>query len=160
MHSFTANIDIIGVNPFVFVPDKILAAIFEQAGSNKGPIAVRGAINGKVYKQTLVKFSGHWRLYINNNMLKNSPKRIGETIAITIEFDPEERSVEPHPKLVKALEKEPGAKAIFDHLAASRQKEIVRYIAHLKTEDSVDKNVKRAVAFLLGQCRFIGRDKP
>ncbi len=160
MHSFKADIDIIGINPFVFVPDKILKNIFKHAGTNKGPIPIRGTINGKVYKQTLVKYGGNWRLYINTTMLKNSPKRIGETVLITIEFDPVERRIEPHPKLIKALNEVPKAKKIFDNLPESRQKEIVRYISFLKTEESINKNVNRAIDFLLGKGRFIGRERP
>jgi hypothetical protein len=138
MHQFKAAIDLIGINPFVYVPDNILQAIFKQAGKDKGHIPVSGTINGKVYQQTLVKYSGHWRLYINTTMLKDSPKRIGEAVDITIEFDSTERTIELHPKLVKALEGNPGAKGVFDSLPPSRQKEIIRYISFLKTEESVD----------------------
>ena len=81
---FKARIEIIGINPFVFVPAKILAEIFKQSGKNKGQIPVRGSVNRKAYKQTLVRYSGDWRLYINTTMLKDSPKRIGEIIEITI----------------------------------------------------------------------------
>ena len=65
-----------------------------------------------------------------------------------------------HPKLDKALKENTKAKKAFDQLTPSRQKEIVRYISFLKTEASVDKNVSRAVSFLLGNERFVGRDKP
>ena len=157
---FNAKIDIIGINPFVFVPEKILEKIFQQAGTNKGAIPVFGTINGAAYKHTLIKYSGHWRLYINTKMLKDSPKRIGETITITIEFDAADRSIKPHPKLLKALKKEPRAKKVFDTLPPSRQKEIVRYISFLKTEESIDKNIQKAIDFLLGKGRFVGRDGP
>jgi len=160
MHHYKAAIKRIGVNPFVYVPGIILQEIFKQAGRDKGPIPIRGTINGKVYQQTLVKYSGDWRLYINITMLKNSPKWIGETVDIAIEFDPKDRTIESHPKLVKALEENPEAKRIFDSLPPSRQKEIIRYISFLKTEESVDKNVKRAIDFLLGKDRFVARDKP
>ena len=43
---FKANIYKIGINPVVDPPDKILRAIFTQAGKNKGPIPVRGRLNG------------------------------------------------------------------------------------------------------------------
>jgi hypothetical protein len=160
MHQFKAAIEIIGVNPFVFVPEKILAAVFKQAEKNKGYIPIRGAVNHKPYRQTLVKFKGEWRLYINMIMLKNSPKRIGETIDVSIEFDPAERTITPHPKLVKALNDNPAAKTKFSSLSPSRQHEIVRYISFLKTEESVDKNVVKAIDFLLEKGRFVGRDKP
>ncbi|SEW43792.1 protein of unknown function [Chitinophaga sp. YR573] len=160
MHTFTAEIEIIGINPFVFVPEIILTDIFKQAGKDKGAIPIRGTINKLPYKQTLVKYSGAWRLYINTLMLKNSPNRIGESIQLTIEFDPSDRTIEPHPKLVKALHENKHAKKVFDNLRPSLQHEIVRYIAHLKTEVSIDRNVNNAINFLMGKGRFIGRDKP
>lgn len=157
-HTFKAKIEIIGINPFVFVPEKILIAIFRQAGKEKGHIPVCGTVNRKPYKQTLVKYSGEWRFYINTTMLKDSPKRIGEMIEVTIRHDPEERTIEPHPAFTKALKLNKEAKKVFEGLPASRQKEIVRYIAALKTEESVKKNIDRAMGFLTGSNRFVGRD--
>ncbi len=160
MNNFKADIELIGINPFVFVPKELLENIFEQAGKNKGHLPIKGTINQKPYEQTLVKYKGAWRLYINTTMLKNSPKRIGETIAITIVFDPSDRTIKAHPKLIAALKENIEAKKVFDNLSASKQNEIVRYIARLKTNESVTKNVCRAINFILGKERFIGRDKP
>lgn len=159
MNKFKAEIQIIGVNPYVLVPSQVLSDIFIQAQKDKGAIPIKGTVNGKPYKQTLVRFKGEWRLYINMKMLKNSPKRIGETIEITIEFDPVKRIIKPHPKFVKALKDNISAKAIFDNLRPSLQLEIVRYISMLKTEESVDKNVPKAISFLLGKGKFVGRNK-
>jgi len=160
MHKFKAKLEIIVGNPFVFVPSVILDKIFQQANKNKGTIPVRGTINGKQYQQTLLKYSGEWRLYINIKMLKNSPRRIGEMIEVEIEFDLTDRTIKPHPKWAQALTDNKEAKEVFDNLSPSKQKEIVRYISNLKTEKSVDKNVIRAINFLLGKERFVGRDKP
>ena len=160
MHQFTAQLEIIVGNPFVFIPSNILHAIFQQASKEKGAIPVRGTINGVVYQQTLVKYSGEWRLYINMKMLKNSPRRIGELIAVEIEFDPSDRTIKPHPKLIEALTNNKEAKTVFEGLSPSRQKEIIRYISNLKTEKSIEKNVARAINFLLGKDRFVGRNKP
>lgn len=160
MYTFTAAIEMIGINPFVFVPDDLLLQIFKAAGKEKGHIPIRGSLNGKPYKQTLVKYSGAWRLYINTTMLKNSPKRVGETISISLQFDPESREIEPPLNFVKALAKNKPAKMIFDNLSASRKFEIVRYLANLKTADAIEKNIKRAINFLSGKERFMGRDKP
>ena len=157
---WVARIEIIGVNPFVFVPEVLLEAVFREAGKNKGAIPVCGTLNGRHYTQTLVRFQGNWRLYINTAMLKNSPKRVGEDIKLTIGYDPRVRTVTMHPKLQDALTKNPEAAKVLDGLAPSRRKEIVRYIASLKTEAAVEKNVARAIGFLLGQERFVGRDKP
>jgi hypothetical protein len=160
MYNFTANLNLIGVNPFVFVAHEILQPIVSHASNQKGKIPVRGTINQLPYQQTLVKYSGDWRLYINAKMLKNSPKRIGETLEITIEVDPTDRRLEQHPQLMEALQANPPARAIFESLRPSLQHEIVRYITKLKSQESIDRNVGRAINFLLGNGRFIGRAKP
>lgn len=158
MNIFDAKIEIIGMNPFVFVPGPVLADLFREFGRDKGPVPVKGTINGKPYQQTLVRYAGEWRLYINTKMLPKSPERIGEKIKIGIELDLSDRTIQPHPKLVQALKENPQANVIFESLAPSLQHEIVRYIANLKTEASVDRNVIKAIDFLLGKERFIGRD--
>ena len=69
-YTFSTTIEIIGINPFVYVPKEILKHIFEKAAKSKGPIPVKGAVNSIPYTQTLMKFKGEWRLYINTKMLK------------------------------------------------------------------------------------------
>jgi len=160
MYKFNAKLEIIVGNPFVYLPCEILENIFQQAAKKKGHIPVRGTINGKQYQQTLVNYSGNWRLYINMEMLKNSPKRIGEEIEVEIEFDPSDRTIAPHPKFSKALADNKDANDVFENLSASKQKEIVRYISFLKTEASIDRNVAKAINFLLGKESFVGRESP
>lgn len=159
-YTFSATIEIIGINPFVFVPDEILQHIFEKAAKSKGPIPVKGTVNSIPYTQTLMKFRGEWRLYINTKMLKNSPKRIGEQIEISIVYDPQKREIPIHPKLSKALHENAAANTVFQNLRPSLQHEIIRYISNLKTEESIDRNIPKAIAFLLGKGKFVGREKP
>jgi len=151
---------IIGINPYVSVPDGILQALFASSGKNRGSIPIRGTVNGNPYRQTLVKYAGEWRLYINMKMLKDSPKRIGEELEITVGFDPESRTIEMPARLAEALSEHPDAKSAFEGLSPSRRHEIVRYLAHLKSEAALEKNITRAIAFLQGKGNFAGRDKP
>lgn len=160
MHQFKAALEIIGINPFVYVPVAILEDIFAKAGKNKGHIPVYGLINNQSYKQTLVKYAGEWRLYINTKMLKNSPKRIGEIVHITIQYDNDDRSIKPHPKFTEALAGNKEAEKIFLTLPPYLQKEMIRYISNLKSQESIDRNIVKAIDFLLGKSRFVGRDKP
>ena len=156
--AFKAEIKIIGINPFVFVSEEALNYIFHQSGKNKGQLPVKMKIDGHEFKQTLVKYAGDWRLYLNTPMRKAAGKDIGDTATFEIEFDTEERTISINPKLVQALAENKQAKDVFDGLAPHLQKEIIRYIANLKTEESIDRNVKKAIHFLLGKERFIGRD--
>ena len=160
MLSFNAKIYIIGVNPYVLLPVAVLKQIFKQAGKDKGTIPVRGTLDGHPYIQTLVKYSGRWRLYLNTPMRKLAKKDVGDKISVTIEFDPVERTVPIPEKLLLALQKNEKAKLVFEQLSPSRQKEIARYIVNLKSEEAVVKNVARAMKFLVGDERFVGRDKP
>ncbi|MBI1224530.1 MAG: DUF1905 domain-containing protein [Bacteroidetes bacterium] len=158
MAIFRAEIEIIGINPYVLLPAEILQALLEKAGKHKGKIPIKGQVNGLPYQQTLVKYAGEWRLYINMAMLKDSPRRIGEEIEISIEYDTSDRSIPMHPALQAALEGDVAALEKFESLSPSRRVEIIRYISRLKTEESVERNVARAIRFLKGEGRFVGRD--
>ncbi|MGZ3904891.1 MAG: DUF1905 domain-containing protein [Bacteroidia bacterium] len=160
MNSFSAEIFLIGVNPYVFIPEKVLASIFKEARKDKGPIPVHGTLDGHKYIQTLVKYSGHWRLYLNMPMRKAAGKDVGDTIKVKIAYDPRERKIEMHPKLKQALLRNKVAHAVFKKQSPSRQKEIIRYISFLKSEESVIKNVERAIRFLEGKEKFVGRANP
>lgn len=157
MYEFTATIEIIGVNPYVFVPGDILQQIFLKAGKSAGPIPVRGSIQGMPYAQTLVRYAGEWRLYINMKMLKNSPQRVGEEITISIEYDPSDRLLPLNPVLEAALLRDKEAQATFDSLSPSRRHEINRYISGVKSEEKILENVQRAIEYLHGNAKFVGR---
>jgi hypothetical protein len=159
-HPFEAELEIIGINPFVSVPEPILEALFDAAGRRTGPIPIWGTVNDAPYKQSLVRFQGDWRLYVNTAMLKDSPRRLGERLSLTVAHDPVGRAEPASPEFERALAEHPEAKAVFGALRPSRQREIVRYIASLKSAASTQRNVARAIAFLTGQGRFIGSDKP
>ncbi|MFD0751608.1 YdeI/OmpD-associated family protein [Mucilaginibacter calamicampi] len=160
MATFKARLDIIGINPFVFVPQDILLALFTEAGKDMGHIPVCGLVNGKPFEQTLLRYEGEWRLYINTTMLSHSPKRIGEILEVSIDIDKRDRTLYPHPDLTEALSRNKEAEAVFNSLPPSRRKEIIRYIASLKTSESRAKNIQLAIGFLLGKNRFMARDKP
>jgi uncharacterized protein YdeI (YjbR/CyaY-like superfamily) len=159
MKSFSAKIQIIGVNPYVLLPSSLLKYIFQKAGKNKGAIPVQLRIGGKDFIQNLVKYSGKWRLYLNGPMRKAAGKDVGDTIDMQIELDPKPRTTPVHPKLKKAFKENPSAKKAFEKLSPSLQKEILRYINFLRSEESVDKNVQKAITHLTSNKPFIGREK-
>ncbi|MBO2010528.1 YdeI/OmpD-associated family protein [Hymenobacter negativus] len=160
MHTFTAVLELIGVNPFVQVPTEVLADVFSQAGRSKGPVRVHGTVNGKPFQQTLVRYAGCWRLYINLMLLPNSPRRIGEVLAVTLDYNPLAPPAFTCPAFEQALAQTPEAQLVFASLPPSRQLELVRYLARLKSPESLARNLDRAIGFLLGKNRFVGRDRP
>ena len=158
MISFTAKIYKIGINPYVLLPSAVLKALFREAGKDKGPIRIKGTLNRENFQQTLVKYSGKWRLYLNTSMRTAAGVDVGDVVKCTIRYDPDIPVLEMHPKLLSSLAGNSAAASIFGKLAPSYQKEIIRYINLLKTEEAVDRNVEKAINHLLGNDRFVGRD--
>lgn len=148
MTRFTATIYKIGINPVVDPPDEVLNAIFDVARRSKGPIPVCGKLNGSGFMQTLVKFRGVWRLYVNGPMLKSSGLKIGDLAEVELEFDPRPRDVRMPTSFATALASDRDARSAFDALPPSRQKEILRYLGALKTPAALEKNVARVMSQL------------
>lgn len=158
MKSFSAKIQKIGVNLYVLLPADILKELFRQAGKSKEPIPVHGTLNGNKFIQTLVKYSGKWRLYLNTPMRKAACIDVGDTANVKIAFDPMPRIIEMHPKLAHALKQNKKADEVFEKLPPSHKKEIVRYISFIKNEEALVRNIEKAIQHLLGKERFVGRD--
>jgi hypothetical protein len=150
MKSFSAKIAKVGINPYVSLPDEVLESLLEQAGKVGGPIPVRGTVNGKSFVQTLVRYQGAWRLYINGPMREAAGIDVGDEAHIRLEFEPTPRTEPMHPRLEQALAKNRSAKAAFEKLIPSRQKEILRYLNSMKREESLDRNIARVIKHLLG----------
>lgn len=145
MAAFSQRISKVGINPVVDPPDGVLDAVFEQAGRSKGPIPVRGLINGAGFVQTLVKYAGRWRLYVNGEMLRASGLKVGDTATIEIEYDPRPRGVPMVEELRAALDGDERAKTAYDAHTPSRRTDILRYLASLKSEASIKRNIEKVL---------------
>jgi uncharacterized protein YdeI (YjbR/CyaY-like superfamily) len=76
---------------------------------------------------------------------------VGDDAHIRIEYDPRPRTEPMHPRFVQALAKNKPAQEAFEKLIPSRQKEILRYLNSMKTEESLDRNIERTLKQLLGE---------
>jgi hypothetical protein len=151
MQIFQQKIEIIGVNPYVEVPDNVLGQLFKQSGKDKGPIPVSGMINGKPFVQTVVKYQGLWRLYLNTPMRQASNTKVGDTVTVALEYNDNPPVVEMPARLVESLKENSVAKTAFEKLPPYRQKEITRYLANLKTPETLEKNLQKVMDFLEGK---------
>lgn len=68
MLRFSAIVNVIDINPYLGVPDRILRELLRQAKQERGPIRVKGKLQGKPFATTVVKFRRAWRLYLNTRM--------------------------------------------------------------------------------------------
>ena len=143
MARFSATIYKLGINPVVDPPERVLKSLFTQAGRTKGPVPVRGKLNGAEFRQTLIRYSGAWRLYVNGVMLKASGTKVGDEVRVEIEFDESPPQVGMPESLATALSNDVAVRKAFDALTPYRQKEILRYIGSLKSEEAIEKNVEK-----------------
>lgn len=155
--TFIAHIEKIGINPFVFIPKKILNQLFIQANKSKGKIPVKIKIDGHEFSQTLVKFSGEWRLYINTPMRKAAAKNVGDKASFEIEYDTAIRTIEMHADLKKMLNKDKELKEKFNELRPSLQTEIFKYLSFLKNAETIQKNIEKIAPYLQGKGDFLRR---
>ena len=164
--SFSQKISIINSNPYVRPPDEVLSHIFIQSGKTTSPIPVKGKIDGADFTQTLVRYKGDWRLYINIVMAKKAhipfsksiSEIVGKEITIEIAFNPTPISYTIDPLLQDALDKNAVARKQWDALIPSRKKEIIRYFAALKSLEAKEKNLEKILHVLNGnKAQFMGR---
>lgn len=145
--SFTATIYKVGINPCVPVP----AEITMKMKATKGYIPVKGKIKDHSFTQTLVPIKNEaYRLYVNGIMLKGSGTNVGDTVKFTIEQDKDPQTaynIEMPKQLKKELDKNKLQPA-FRQMTAYRQKEILRYLNQLKTEEALLRNISKLISGL------------
>ncbi|WP_243401383.1 YdeI/OmpD-associated family protein [Leptospira harrisiae] len=130
----------------------------EQAKKDKGKIRIFLKMEGFEFTQTLVKYKGDWRLYLNTPMRKAAKKEVGDRAHFEIKFNPDSIEHPVSPELEEALEKNKKTKTKFQSLSPSLQNEIMRYIFKIKSEKSKKDNVDRVTLYLLGKGKFLGRE--
>jgi hypothetical protein len=165
--TFSETISIINGNPYVRPPDDVLNEIFEQAGRDTSPIPIKGTINGAAFHQSLVRYMGDWRLYVNIWMAtaaklefsKSVTEVVGQQVEFAITFDPSPPTYEMSPFLEKALKDHPRTWKAWGELTPGRQKEVLRYFSFLKSDEARERNLERLLKVLGGEeGRFMARD--
>lgn len=147
--TFKAKIYKVGINPCVKVPDTITAKLT----ATKGYIPVKGTIQNHFFQQTLCPVKDEaYRLYVNGPMLKGANIKVGQTAHFAMEQDTLERNKNINiPGAFKKKLEENKLLDAFLQLAPFRQKEICRYLNHLKTEETLNKNIDKMINVMKGK---------
>lgn len=146
MYSFKAKIYKTGINWCVDVPFKISDLLKKE----KGYIRIKGKINGFEFIQTLVPVkNAKYRLFVNGLMMKGGYTALGQTAEFSIEQNTTkiENEYVFHPALKKALLLNDLSKD-FKALTPTRQKDILKYLSYIKTEETLMKNIAKVISQL------------
>jgi hypothetical protein len=160
---FKAKIELQGINPYVMVSAARTRRI--KAGW-KRPLPVLIQVNGKPDPAWPVNMmpagDGRFYLYLDGGVRKASATDVGDTVEVSIVFDDAYRTGPQHemlPAFASHLDRDHLAKARWDDLPPSLKKEILRYLANLKSDAARQRNVERAIRVLGGaKERFLARD--
>ncbi len=161
--SFNAVIEIRGINPFIRVSSARAAAL--KLGWRK-PMPVLVRIDGQPARAHRVNMmlagDGSFYLYLNGIVRAAAEASVGDRVLVEIAWDADYRGGPQHPMptwLRTALKRDPKAWLNWKALSPSRKKEILRYLARLKSSEARERNLSKALKVLSGgPGRFMARE--
>jgi hypothetical protein len=142
--SFTAEIkNAGGGGAFVEVPFDV-----EEAFGSKRP-KIKAMIEGVPYRGILTRMgSDHHMLIILKGIREQIDKTLGDEVKITVEPDTEPRVIELPKDLMKEFKKDREAKAFFDKLSYTHQREYIMWINEAKREETRQNRVMKTIEML------------
>ena len=132
-----------GGGAFVEVPFDV-----EEAFGSKKP-KVKALIEGVEYRGTLVRMGTERHLLL---ILKSIREQVGKTfgdeIKVTVEADTEERVITVPAELKRVFKSDKEAKAFFDKLSYTHQREYVNWINEAKKEETRQSRIAKTIEML------------
>ena len=151
---FTRTMRIRDANPYVPVTAKE-AARLKPGWRRPLPVLVR--IDGKPAKAWRINLmpagDGSIYLYLHGTVRKASGTGVGDKVHVEMAFDAGYKGGPQRlPRWFKAaLDEDPKAHAAWQALTPSRRKEVVRYLAGLKSAEAQARNLDKVIRVLSGK---------
>ncbi len=160
---FTGKIQLRGINPYILV-SAARASRIKADWKRAMPVLIR--INGQPdlawHINMMPVGNGSFYLYLDASIRGASGTAVGDTVEVGIDFDDSYQRGPQHdmlPGFATQLAEQPAARAKWDSLTPSLQKEVLRYLAGLKSDEARERNIQRAMRVLGGaKERFMARD--
>jgi bacteriocin resistance YdeI/OmpD-like protein/uncharacterized protein DUF1905 len=130
--------------------------VVEALGAGKRP-AVTITINGHSWKSRVAIMCGRCLLGLSNANRKAAGVATGDQVEVEVDIDAEPRVVAEPADLARALDADPAARAAYDRLSSSRQREHVRAIEGAKKPETRARLIDKALARLRDQQPAGGR---
>ena len=114
----------------------------------KARAPVRGTINGHPFRSTVAVYGGRSFLPVKKALREAAGVAAGDAVVIELEADEQPRTVDPPPDLAAALAADPEARAAFDGLSFTHQREYAEWVAEARREATRRRRVAQAVEML------------
>lgn len=119
-------------------------------------VPIRGTINGYPFRSSLMPCGGVHMMPVNQTLCRNAGVEPGDTVAVVMERDDKERTVEPPPLLKKAMSKNKIAKASWEKLAFTHKKEMALAITGAKQEETRQRRLVKIMRILETGAKWTG----
>jgi hypothetical protein len=114
----------------------------------KARAPVRGTINGHPFRSTVAVYGGRSYLPVRKALREAAGVAAGDAVVIELEADEQPRTVDPPPDLAAALAADPEARAAFEGLSYTHQREYAEWVAEARREPTRRRRVEQAVEML------------
>lgn len=116
----------------------------------RGQVKIKATFDGVVYRGSLAKMGHHCHcLLVRKDIQQQIDKKAGDTVAVTVQRDTEERIIEIPEDLAVAFAANPKAAAKFAPLAYTHRKEYVQWINDAKRPETRLRRVEGTIDMLL-----------
>jgi hypothetical protein len=129
---------------FIVVPPEVVAALSEK---KRAPVRV--TLNGdNTYRSTVSVYGGRYYLPIRREIREVCGLAPGMPVEVTLALDEESRQVEVPDDLVAAFAGDSEARAVFERLSFTHQREYLEWIAGAKREATRTRRVAQTLEML------------
>ncbi|HEV7891495.1 MAG TPA: YdeI/OmpD-associated family protein [Pyrinomonadaceae bacterium] len=121
----------------------------EKTFGGRNRVPVRGTLNGAPYRSSVFKMGGDCHFMVVNRGLREAAGvKGGETVPVTMERDDAPRVIEPPADFARALKGNKDARATWDKLSYTHQREHVQSIEEAKKPETRQRRIEKSIQLL------------
>jgi hypothetical protein len=121
----------------------------EKTYGARGRVPVRGTLNGARFRSSLFRMGGDCHfMVVNRKMREACGVTGGETVPVTMERDTEARVITPPADFARSLKANKDARATWDKLSYTHQREHVEHIEEAKKPDTRQRRIEKSIQLL------------
>lgn len=134
-----------GTTTGIRIPDE---AVAELGGGNRPKVVA--TVNGHTWRTSIARMGGAFWLGVSAENRTAAGLSAGDTVELDVELDSAPRTVEVPDDLAVALAGEPAAKAAFDALSYSQQRQHVLAVESAKKPETRTRRIESVIGALKG----------
>lgn len=118
-----------------------------ELGKARAPVKV--TVNGYAFRSTVSVYGGRYYVPVRRDRREAAGVKVGDVVDVTLELDTEPRVLEIPPELTAALARNKTARALWEKLGRSHQREHVEAIAACKKPETRARRAAKTIEMLL-----------